>query len=123
MSRLDPARTGVLPGLGLPPGDLPERFALEIRGHFAVPRDGVYVFSLRSDDGSRLEVGGEVVVDNDGIHGPRARSGPMALAAGIHPLRVTYFNAGGSALLEIDVEGPSLPRRRLETLSSTASPR
>lgn len=120
-SALAPARSLRLGGAGVPEGALPERFALEITGLFAVPEDGVYTLHVTSDDGSRLHVGDTLVVDNDGIHGPRERSGPVALRRGFHPLRVAYFNAGGSARLEVDVSGPGLPRRRLETF--TASPR
>jgi hypothetical protein len=59
----------------------------------------VYTFALTSDDGSRLFIDGEVVVDNDGLHGAEERRGDIALAAGWHAIRVEWFNKSGGAEL------------------------
>ena len=63
--------------------------------------DDVYTFALTSDDGSRLRVGGRVVVDHDGLHGPDTRTGVIALAAGLHALEVEWFNKTGGAALDL----------------------
>ena len=65
--------------------------------------------------------GESLVVDNDGIHGARERSGPVALRKGFHPLRVAYFNAGGTGVLAAEISGPGLPRRRLDLHRGGAS--
>ncbi len=64
-------------------------------GFVEVDRDEVYVFALRSDDGSRLWVGGQLVVDNDGLHSPLEKSGAVALAKRRHEIRVEWFNKTG----------------------------
>jgi hypothetical protein len=86
-------------------------YALHFSGHIRVPRDGVYTFYTTSDDGSRLLVGAQVVVDNDGLHGARQRSGAVALCAGWHPLTVTYFQRAGGAALQVQYSGPDIVKQ------------
>lgn len=87
-----------------------EQFALRFRGFVEVPRDGRYVFHTVSDDGSKLFIGDEEIVNNDGLHGPDEKSGEILLKAGRHALTVVFFeNAGGEAL-EVSWEGPDLPK-------------
>jgi len=79
----------------------PEGFALRFDGYLRIERAGVYQFELVSDDGSRLWLSDTLVVDHDGLHSARARRGSVALAAGDHPLRGDYFQAGGGAALQV----------------------
>jgi len=76
-----------------------ERCALRFSGFIAIPQDEIYTFALESDDGSRLWIGDELVVDHDGLHGATEARGTIALARGHHPLRVEWFNKTGSAAL------------------------
>lgn len=50
-------------------------------------------FQLSSDDGSRLLVDGESVVENWGDHGTETRGGSTTLGAGWHHLEVEYYEA------------------------------
>jgi outer membrane protein OmpA-like peptidoglycan-associated protein len=68
-----------------------EWFALDYRGAFAVPAPGTYRFRLSSDDGSRLLIDGQQVIDNDGIHGGAAVEGSAELSEGVHAIEVQYF--------------------------------
>jgi len=78
-----------------------ERIAFRFTGFVDVPHDDVYVFELASDDGSRLAIDGEVVVDNDGLHATAAKRGRIALAAGSHAIEVGWFNRTGGAELSL----------------------
>jgi hexosaminidase len=69
-------------------------------------RRWLYEFSLSSDDGSTLEIGGSLVVDNDGFHGTEERTGMIALRAGAHPMIVRFFQGGGGAELILKVRRP-----------------
>ena len=82
-----------------------------MRGFVSVPRAGVYTFYTASDDGSRLYIGDVEVVDNDGLHSMRERSGKVALKAGFHSILVTVFEAGGNDALEIRYQGPGIERQ------------
>ncbi|MFC1805820.1 trypsin-like peptidase domain-containing protein [Planctomycetota bacterium] len=86
-------------------------FGLDFRGYVNVARDGVYIFHLTSDDGSRLWIGDRLVVDNDGLHSAQERRGFIPLRAGKHPLRVAMFDAGGGDALALSWEGPALRKQ------------
>jgi hexosaminidase len=96
-----------------PPADArAEQYAVRFTGFLRVPDDALYDLSLVSDDGSRLVIGDRVVIDNDGFHGAEERRGMIALRAGLHPLRVDYFQATGGAALSLRYrvgEGPWSP--------------
>ena len=66
------------------PGDLSgkDHFALQFSGFFNAPADGIYGFYTTSDDGSRLYIDGQRVVDNDGVHGDVTASGQIGLRKG-----------------------------------------
>ncbi|HKP76673.1 MAG TPA: OmpA family protein, partial [Longimicrobiaceae bacterium] len=68
-----------------------EWFAIDYRGAFAVPGPGTYRFRLTSDDGSRLLIDGQQVIDNDGIHGGNPVEGEAQLTEGVHSIEVQYF--------------------------------
>ena len=68
-----------------------EWFAIRFIGSFSIPTAGSYRFRLHSDDGSRLYIDDQLVVDNDGLHSPRSALGTVSLAAGTHHLRVDYY--------------------------------
>lgn len=68
-----------------------EWFAIDYQGRINLPQAGTYTFRLTSDDGSRLYIDGREVIDNDGVHGVEWKDAEVALAAGIHEVRVQYF--------------------------------
>jgi len=107
------AASGVLPNISLSPKTLPDGFGFEYTGYILIPADGVYLFSLASDDGSRLTIGGTTVVDNDGLHGSAEKEGRIALAAGYHPLRLAYFERDGGDELTVSVKGPGMKKQPL----------
>ncbi len=53
------------------------------------------------------------MVDNDGIHGPTEKLGQLGLKAGLHPLRVEWFNAGTGAALAVLWAGPGFDKQSL----------
>lgn len=72
--------------------------AMVYNGYLEVPSDGVYTFSLLSDDGSILKLDDQVLIENDGLHSPAERSAQVALAAGKHKLELSYFDYFGGVL-------------------------
>lgn len=79
-----------------------EHVGLAFDGYISATVDDIYKFDLLSDDGSRLFVDGKLVVDNDGLHGPTEKSGIVALAKGMHRIRVEWFNKTGGAVLKLN---------------------
>ena len=103
---LKPESTGRLDTFDISRGKGKDNFAMLFTGYIKVPAKGVYVFSTNSDDGSKLWIGDQCVVDNGGRHAPQVRSGAVALKAGLHPLRVGYFEYIGDETLSVTVGGP-----------------
>ena len=66
-------------------------------GQIYIEDPGNYTFYLRSDDGSRLTIGGETIVDNDGLHADLEKSDTVHLDAGYHNIRVEMFENYGAA--------------------------
>jgi signal transduction histidine kinase len=69
---LTPTRTGTVPDFDVSPKTRNEDVGLQFDGFFKVPREGVYTFYLKSDDGSDLFVGESKpvrleVIGSDGI--------------------------------------------------------
>ncbi|MCH2201435.1 MAG: CehA/McbA family metallohydrolase [Fuerstiella sp.] len=81
-------------------------FAIHFSGLIDIPQDGIYTFSTSSNDGSRLYIDETLVVSNDGLHGLGPVSDIIPLKAGLHPIRLDYFNAGGTWGLEVTWKGP-----------------
>jgi len=78
-----------------------QKYGLEFDGYLRVPSDGFYEFAVESDDGAILKIDDEVVVDNDGNHGPRSISGHIPLRQGFHKLQLSYFQSEGGAWLRV----------------------
>ena len=68
-----------------------DNFAIRFHGKIAIETPGTYTFALNSDDGSKLYINQNLVVDNDGIHPPRYVRGSVKLAAGMHHIEIHYF--------------------------------
>ena len=113
---LKPVATGVSRGLDLTVAKRTSSFAVRFEGFFEVKQDGRYRFHLGSDDGSIAYVDGNKVVDCDGIHPHSVKTGQVELKAGIHQLRVDYFQGGGEWTLELEFEGPKTPRQMIDRI-------
>ncbi len=83
-----------------------EYFGLQFQGYISVSQTGLYRFALISDDGSRLYIGDELVVDNDGLHGSTEALGRIILEKGMHPIRVDFFQRTGGVDFEVGYSGP-----------------
>jgi hypothetical protein len=81
-------------------GLLPE-FSVRWTGALVVFTPGTYTLATRSDDGSSVFVDGRPIVDNSGRHGEQLATGTMTLSRGLHDLRVSYFQDGGEARMEL----------------------
>lgn len=105
-------RAAVAPSVARLGDERAERYAILLTGFIRVSADAMYTFALTSDDGSTLSIGDRLVVDNDGLHGAEEKQGMVALRAGLHPVTVRFFQAGGGAALTLRMrvgDGPWQP--------------
>jgi hypothetical protein len=88
-----------------------DNWAMVLDGNFEVDRAGKYTFFLNSDDGSKLYIDDELVIDNDGDHSLLELTGEKELTSGSHKVRIEFFEAGGEAILELEMAGPGMERQ------------
>ena len=81
-------------------------FLSQVVADIDITETGTYTFRLISDDGSRLSIDGEEVIDHDGLHGDTAKDGSVELTAGRHELEIWYFQNGGGAVLSLAWQRP-----------------
>ena len=67
------------------------RFAIIFNSKMAVAKKAIYVFSLNSDDGSRLWIDGREIIENDQTHKMRFKSDTVLLEKGNYPIKLWYF--------------------------------
>ncbi len=90
-----------------------DKFAFEFSGYIRIDKDAVYDFFTASDDGSKLFIDEEEVVDNDGDHGTVEKSGRAALKKGYHKIKVLYFDSGGGNELKVFIQAPGGEKKEL----------
>ncbi len=95
-----------VPGQSGSLGNSGDDFAVRLTTTLTVTTGGTYTFDLGSDDGSRLYVDGVEVVENDGLHAFRTRSGTVNLTEGQHEVVIIFFERGGQAQLQSSISGP-----------------
>ena len=126
-SKLSPVKTGTVTHYdNIYIADRPEDFAVNFSGFIDVPADGQYTFYTSSDDGSKLYIDNQLVVNNDGEHSLRERSGTIGLKAGKHAISVGYFQRKAIASLSASYSGPGISKQaipstvcyRISTLNS-----
>ncbi len=84
------------------------RFRTCYTGRFWAQAAGQHGFALESDDGSRLIIDGQLVVDDSGLHGRKHVDGQIFLSAGWHDIEVDFFQNQGDAnvtLFHADPDG------------------
>jgi len=114
---LTPHSTGTVAGLSLDVREKGDNFGIRYRGYLRVPTNGMYTFYTTSDDGSKLAIGNEEVVNNDGIHGTQERAGQIALKSGVHACTVTFFQGTGGASLSAAWQAPGLGKESIPNSS------
>lgn len=78
-----------------------DHYAIQWRGYVYVEEEGLYEWQTTSDDGSQLFLHDVLIVDNNGSHSKRMRSGLVALEKGWHPIRIEYFEDYAGQFFEL----------------------
>ncbi len=97
-----------------------EQVGAVFTGWLNVPTGGTWTLFTHSDDGSRLLIGSDPLVANDGLHPMVERSGSIDLAQGKHAVRVEFFENGGGAGLIVSWSGPNTPKSVIPASALTA---
>jgi outer membrane protein assembly factor BamB len=110
---LTPRSSGVFDKVKVKPETGVNEYGYIYDGYILVPSEGVYTFYITSNDGSKLYINGEELIDNDGGHSAIEKSGKIALQPGEYPFRVKYFQMGGGQALDVSWEGPGFRKKEI----------
>ncbi|NNB95307.1 hypothetical protein HJC10_13810 [Corallococcus exiguus] len=99
----------------------PNTFSARWTGFVEAPQAGTYVFHLQADDGARVWVDGQSVLNQWGYSGPNWYTGSINLTVGRHALKVEYHEGVGAAGVHLKWQPPgvtaavAIPANRLFT--------
>lgn len=98
---LTPVKTGISKQVGLEEmGHRDNQFAVVLEGYIEVAETGAKTFFLSADDGARLYLNDELIIDQTADHPAVKKMGQTLLAAGKHKIRIEYFERTGSQFLQ-----------------------
>lgn len=113
-SKLQPTRKGKVYDFNLTQiNSLDEKFGIVFSGQIEIIESSDYTFYLNSNDGSKLFINNQLIVDADGLHGFSGSSCQIYLEKGRHNIRVDYFQAGGGKGLELLYESPNIEKQKI----------
>lgn len=91
------------------PGTVPStNFSARWEGWYYMDRAGRWTFTMTSDDGSRVWVDNEQIVDMWYDHAPLTRARTRELTAGYHLIRVEYFQNTGGMTAQLTITPPGV---------------
>ena len=108
-----PVSSGIIENFTIDEKKRENYFGFRYSGFIKVPKDGIYTFYLKSNDGSRLFIHGEELIENDANHGAVEEPGSVALKAGYHPIMVKYMQCGGGKSLLVSWSGPGMEKHEI----------
>ncbi|MCB2211614.1 chitobiase/beta-hexosaminidase C-terminal domain-containing protein [bacterium] len=106
-STLQPETTVTATDISVLPDAPDERFAQVYTGYLHIPETGLYTLGLTSDDGSRMYVYDDLLIENDGLHGSVEVTAAEMFEAGYHPIRIEFFQRLGGIALSAKIITPS----------------
>ncbi len=118
---LTPVKRAKSTGLDLAVADRKDQFGIRFESYLPIDTAGTYTFRLGSDDGSRLVIDEQEVVRVDGIHAMQFKNGKIQLEAGIHRIRIEYFENAGGEELSLEMESREWGRVPIASLVTAHS--
>jgi len=89
----------------LPDGHYSERWT----GFVSIVQAGAWTFTTNSNDGVRLWIDGQLLIDHWDTHTATLDSGLRTLDVGWHALRLEHFQSDGSVVIQLSFSGPGQP--------------
>lgn len=81
-------------------GHRENEFGIIMEGYLEVPKTDTYTLYTYSDDGSKLYINDQMLVDSDGLHSAKCITGTTILEKGKHKIRIEYFEGGGNNFMK-----------------------
>ncbi len=100
----------ILPGIG------PSYFSVLWTGELQAQHSETYTLFFASDDGSTVELNGNKIISNWGLHAATEASATVTLTAGTkYPIRIKYFQWNGKASARLSWSSASTPKAVIPT--------
>lgn len=95
-----------------PPGNIgPENWSARWSGQVQAPHSGEFTFYTVSDDGIRVWVNGQKIIDDWAVHGATPHQGTIKLEAGQkYAIRVEYFQGASGSAYQLMWSNPKQPK-------------
>lgn len=113
IAKLTPVSTGIASVIDLSKSTREENYAFIFEGYVKVPADDSYVFSINSDDGSKLVIDDKIDVLNDGYHAEEEVEKEVKLAAGFHKVKVYFWQGGAEYALSVSWRSSKIAKTSL----------
>jgi predicted alpha-1,2-mannosidase len=108
-----PSKSGITERFSIDKREGEQYFAFDFEGYVRIPVNGIYTFYLTTNDGGRLYIDDNLLINNDGLHPLTEIYKPVALKAGLHPINVRYFQEGGTNGLIVSWQGPGFNKEEI----------
>ena len=88
-----------------------DNFSCRWEGRIEAPVTGRYTFHVAGNDGVRLWINGQSIIDQWHDQGLKEHQGSIELKSGQrYDLKMEHYEAGGTAVARLLWSGPDLPR-------------
>ena len=94
-------------------GDIKENLSARLTGWVKIEKMGSYSFFTAADDGTRLNLGNQKLIEDWTGHGIVEQQGKVRLKQGWYKITVEYFQGGGGAGLSVLWSGPGFQKKIL----------
>ncbi len=108
-----PLKTGILPNFSIEPREKEQFFSFDYEGYINIIKEGDYTFYLATNDGGRLYIDNNMLINNDGLHPVVEVKKSVSLGVGLHPISVKYFQEGGRNGLIVSWKGPGIEKQEI----------
>jgi len=78
-----------------------ENYSVSWTGFIQIDNSGLHSFFIQSDDGTRLWIDDNILIDDWNMHGVEERSINVNLTKGLHKIRIDYLQYGGNAVIKL----------------------
>jgi predicted MPP superfamily phosphohydrolase len=113
ISSLKVKKSGIMPNISIDSAQVEDYFAFKYEGWLNIEEEEYYRFYLTSDDGAVLWIDGQKIIDNDGTHSAHRKEAIVPLEAGLHRLKIEYFESYMGQQLEVGFSSPHNKSREI----------
>lgn len=114
---LQPVRAGKLKQgyIDINAAEKKEHYAIVFSGTLTTKAEGEHLIEMASDDGARITINGNIILEHDGLHGASHRKRKVKLPVGRHTIQVEYLAYGQPNSFRAGWSGPGFGHQRLST--------